>query len=65
MSFWDPLQGVTEPEFSISSQRLGRVIQSLVYLAESAKCRVNSLEHGMSNADEILYVGRGRQISQF
>ena len=53
MSICDPFQGVTQPEFSISSQRLGHLTPNLSHLAKSAKCKVYFLEHGMSNGDEI------------
>ena len=52
MSIWDPPQGVTEPEFLISSQGLGHVTPNLGYLTKLSKCRVHFLEHGMSNGDE-------------
>ena len=62
MSIWDSLQGVAEPEFSISSLGLGHLTSNLGYLAKSAKCRVHFLGHEMSNCDETWYVGRGRSV---
>ena len=41
---WDLLEGVTEPEFSISSQGLGHATPNMGYLAKSAKCRVRKPE---------------------
>ena len=39
ISFWDALQGVTEPEFAFSSKGLGHVTPNLCYLARSANYR--------------------------
>ena len=42
MSPWDPFQGVTEPEFLISSQRLGHVTLNLGYLAKKSEMTVSA-----------------------
>ena len=60
MSPRDPVQGLTQPEFSISTQGLGHVTPNLGYLAKYAKCRVHFLGHGMSNDNGTWYMGRSR-----
>ena len=62
MSHRDPFQDLTEPEFLISTWRLGHVTPNLGYLAEGTKCRDHFLRHGMSNDDETWYVGRGQWV---
>ena len=52
----------TEPELSVSSHGLGHVTPNFGYLAQLAKCSLNSLGRGLSNVDEIWYVDRGRCV---
>ena len=62
MSIWDPLHGVTDPEFSNSSQELGHVTPNLCYLAKSTKCTVHFLGHEIRCGDETRYMGRCRWV---
>ena len=43
MSIWDPLQGVTEPKFSISSHGLGHVTPKVLDKPHESAVLVHSL----------------------
>ena len=58
----DSSHGVTEPKFSIASQRLGHVFPNLGVLSIVQNACVHLLAMNDCNADEISYVGRGRWV---
>ena len=55
-----PSQGITEPEFLISTQCFGHVRTSLDMLTKISKMESPFSRRGMRNADKACQVGRGR-----